>query len=173
MPIGKISFQGVKTEFEPIPNGEYTCSFVSWKEGITGPNSKNPGEPKMDLSFAVTGDVEGEEEFKGRRLFRTVTFSPESLWAFKRTMANLGSTADWEDPEGIDVDAICREVKDNRCICKVSVEDAPPDPVTGEVKKQNRLLDVLPTDATRLALAEQGRNIEDVTAPEGGRRGRH
>ena len=82
--VGPINFAGVKTEFEPVPDGIYECTFSSYKMGVTGQGSKAPGEPKVDLQFAVTGDVEGEEEFKNRRFFLTATFGADALWRFKR-----------------------------------------------------------------------------------------
>jgi hypothetical protein len=146
----KINFAGVKTDFEPVPDGIYECDFASYKMGVTGQNSRTPGEPKVDLQFAVTGDIPGEEEFKNRRVFRTCTFNADSLWAFKRTMVALGTTVDWEDPEGIDPEAVCREVQHNKCLVKVSVEDGLEDPITHQTKPQNRVLDILPTDALKL-----------------------
>lgn len=166
----KINFQGVQTDrsFDPVPVGIYENQFTSYKFGKTGPNSKNPGEDKVDLQFTITGNVPGEEEFKGRKFFRTCTFSADSLWAFKRTMQALGTTVDWEDEGGIDPDAVCREVLNNLCQIKVSIEDYEhTDPLTKEVstRSRNRIDDVVPTDAMSAMLASQA--AEPVT---GGKR---
>jgi hypothetical protein len=173
---GKINFKGVKTEFEPIPSGTYENEFISWKFGVTGPGSRNPGEEKVDLAFSVTGDVEGEEEFKNRRFYRTCTFGPDSLWAFKRTMVSLGSEVDWEDSEGVDPDAVCREVHHNKVLLKIQKieadeEGAYEDPVTHEKKASNRIVDVLPTDSMRLLLAERNQTLPEQE-PATGRRHR-
>lgn len=166
----KINFQGVEANriFDPIPAGMYEHEFSSYKFGKTSQQSKNPGEDKVDLTFSVTGNVPGEEEFKGRKNFRTCTFSADSLWAFKRTMQALGSTVDWEDEDGIDPDAVCREVLHHLCQIKVSIEDYEAvDPITRKTvtKSRNRIDDVLPTDETFAAL--QAAAAEPVTS--GGR----
>lgn len=166
----KINFQGVESSrtFDPVPAGIYEHQFTGYKFGKTGQQSKNPGEEKVDLTFSITGNVPGEEEFKGRKNFRTCTFSPDSLWAFKRTMQALGTTVDWEDEDGIDPAAVCKEVFNNLCQIKVSIEEYEvEDPITKEMvtKYRNRVDDVLPTDETLAQL--QAAAAEPVTT--GGR----
>lgn len=160
--MGKINFSGVKTEFEAIPSGIYETEFLSWKFGETGPGSRTPGEPKVDLSFSVTGDVPGEEEYKNRRFFRTCTFNADALWAFKRTMVSLGADVDWEDQDGIDPDDVCRSVHHNRCLLKIQLiqadeEGAYEDPITHERRATNRIVDVLPTDAMKVLMADRAK----------------
>ena len=155
--VAKISFVGVKTEFEPVPAGLYDGEFFDFKMGKTGDASKVPGSDKMNLQFAITE----EGEYRNRRVFRTCTFTPESLWVFKRTMSALGAEPNWEDENGIDVEEIARSVLHVRCLLKLSIreykDDADIDPETGEgrVKYQNNLDDVLPTEATQAARVEE------------------
>lgn len=163
----KINFQGVETSrtYDPIPVGIYECQFSGYKFGKTGQASKNPGEDKVDLTFSVTGNVPGEEEFKGRKLFRTCTFGPDSLWSFKRAMQALGTTVDWEDEDGIDPLEVCKEVYQRTCQVKVSIEDYETEnPITKEMeqKSRNRADDILPTDSTLAELQAQA--AEPVTS---------
>lgn len=165
--VGKIPFAGVKTEFEPIPTGTYDAVFKDYKFGKTK-GGANPGTDKVDLQFAVTE----EGEFLNHRAFRTCTFTPESLWAFKRVMVALGADVDWEDPEGIDPDAVCRSVMDAPCIIKITLDpEGYEDPKTGEKRPSSRLDDVLPTEQRRLE-AEEARaaaaqpSFDSEPAPE-------
>lgn len=145
--VGKISFAGVKTEFEPVPSGIYESKFSSYKFGKT----KEKQEDKVDLQFAITE----ENEWRNRRIFRTCTFNADSLWAFKRTMTNLGAEVDWEDSEGVDPEAICRSVLNNPCLVKVYLDpEGYTDPVTGAKRASNRVDDIVPTDAMKLKMAE-------------------
>lgn len=155
--VGKISFVGVKTEFEPIPPGAYESIFKDYKFGKVK-SGANVGADSVGLQFSVT-----EEDWKNRRLFRNCTFTADSLWAFKRTMAALGADVDWEDPEGIDPEAIAKSVLLAPCIVKVSIQDYEDpndiDPETGKgrIKQQNRVDDVVPTEARRLQQQEDAR----------------
>lgn len=150
--VGKISFVGVKTEFEPVPSGVYESVFSSYKFGKT----KEKQEDKVDLQFSV--DEEGD--WHNRKTFRTCTFNADSLWAFKRTMIALGADVNWEDPEGIDPEAICRSVFKNKCIVKVFLDpEGFTDPVTGAKRPSNRVDDVLPTDAMKLQIAEAAQQV--------------
>lgn len=146
--VGKINFVGVKTEFEPIPNGAYESEFKDYKFGKVA-TGKNQGADKVDLQYAVTE----EGDYKNRRLFRTCTFTQESLYNFKKAMVVLGSEVDWDSPDGLDVEAICREVRGRKCIVKVSIRDYE-DPKTGENRPQNQIDGFEPTEAYRAELAE-------------------
>jgi hypothetical protein len=157
--VGKISFVGVKTEFEPTPAGAYESKFIDFKFGKTKPEARNPNVDKVDLQFACTE----ENEWKNRRWFRTCTFTADSLWAFKRTMAALGADVDWEDPEGVDPEAICRSVHNNPCIVKVGLQeyvdenDIDPDTGKGKVKQRNQVDDIVPTEGMRARMLEEAR----------------
>jgi hypothetical protein len=165
--VGKISFAGVKTTIDPIPDGIYECQFVGYKFGKTGQGAKNPGEDKVDLQFAVTGNVPGEELYKNRRLWRSCTFGADSLWAFKSTMEALGTEVDWEDPEGIDPQAVCQEVKDNLCQIKVLLDsEAIEDQVTHEKKPGNKITGIIPTDSMKLYLSERAHANAAVSESE-------
>ena len=150
--MAKINFQGVKTEFEPVPGGIYESKFHDYKFGLVKTGA-NQGQRSVNLQFAITE----EGVWKNRRLFRFCTFTQESLWAFKRTMSALGAEVDWEDPEGIDDEEVCKSVKGAPCILVVSIrENEVEDPVTHEIKMvpQNNVDDVKPTEVTRLRQAE-------------------
>ncbi len=52
-------------DYQPIPEGtKLKVSIFEIKEGVTGPNSKNPGKPQFEYTAKVTEDG----EFKGREL---------------------------------------------------------------------------------------------------------
>lgn len=52
-------------DFEPIPDGtRLRVSVFDIKEGVTGPNSKNPGKPQAEFTVKVTEDG----PYKGREI---------------------------------------------------------------------------------------------------------
>lgn len=155
--VGKIPFAGVKTEFEPIPPGAYESLLKDYKLGKVK-SGANEGADKIDLQFMVTE----EGDWHNRRLYRTCTFTADSLWAFKRTMSALGADVDWEDPEGIDPEVVAKSVLMQPCVVKTSLRDYEDEKDLDEngkpkIKQQNNVDDVVPTEARRLADAEAAR----------------
>jgi hypothetical protein len=165
---GKISFAGVKTEFEPTPAGIYESKFVDYKLGKTT-GGKTPGADQISLQFSVTE----ENEWKNRRFFRNCVLNADSLWAFKASMAALGADVDWEDPEGVDPEEVAKSVLNAPCLVKVSIREWVPnqndiDPTTGEprVKPQNQIDSITPTEVTRMRMQEQAASFSaDDSAP--------
>lgn len=59
-----VDFSGA-VDFSPLRKGRYPAVIESVEPGVSGPNSKNPGAPKLVWKFVV---IEGE--YEGRVLFR-------------------------------------------------------------------------------------------------------
>jgi hypothetical protein len=158
---GKISFVGVKSEIEPIPSGAYESEFVSYKVGTVKPGSANAGQMGINLQFAVSEDG----DYKNHRLFRYCVMTPDSLWAFKRTMSALGADVDWEDPEGVDPEEIAKSVLHKRVIVKVLYDpEGFEDPITKERKPSNSVQDVVPTESQQLENAEMRASLPQAAA---------
>ena len=60
----EVDFSGA-VDFTPLAPGTYDAVIESVEPGVSGPNSKNPGSPKLIWKFVVT-----EEPYVGRVLFR-------------------------------------------------------------------------------------------------------
>jgi hypothetical protein len=74
-----IDFSEVK-DLEPLPNGQYNCEIVYAQEGT----SQN-GNPKIDLRWKVLDD-----EFAGRLIFDTLTFTANALFRVKQALKAVG-----------------------------------------------------------------------------------
>ena len=61
------------SEFPIAPEGDYIVEVVDKTDGVTGPQSKNPGTPKVDLRFNIMNDDGGVVA----SCFHTVTFIPK------------------------------------------------------------------------------------------------
>jgi hypothetical protein len=91
-------------EFEAVPAGRYNVRLAGYKNGKTGANSKSPGADKTSVELTIVG---AGDEFDGRKLFRTFTFSEGALYFFKEFAVAFGYDEDvfYEGAE-IDTDAI-------------------------------------------------------------------
>lgn len=81
----------VDAEFAPLPEGWYTATIHNIAQAVTGPRSKNPGEPQLSVTFKVTEDG----DFKNRRLFAYYTLVPDTdehkgMAFTKRFLAGIG-----------------------------------------------------------------------------------
>lgn len=62
-----INFDEAEKLSGPIPADDYDVQCTGAEVGETGPNSKNPGTPKIDWEFSVINS--SNPAFNGRRLF--------------------------------------------------------------------------------------------------------
>lgn len=72
----KVNEEAFGNDFEPIPVGaKLKVAVFDIKEGVTGPNSKNPGSPQ----FEYTAKVVEDGPYKGRELrYNYVPLDPNS-----------------------------------------------------------------------------------------------
>jgi hypothetical protein len=108
MPI--IDGSSIK-DLPPIPAGIYGASFEEFelKDGPKG--------SYYSMTFAVKDD---DTDFDGRKVFRNISLSAQSLWAFKRAALSLGASE--EEFEGeLDTDELLEGLLHNACRVKVSV----------------------------------------------------
>lgn len=78
----ELDFTEVKTEFEPLPVGQYPA-VVSEIERVA--ESKKSGQPFLKFTFRVT-----MEEYEGRKLFDNYSLSADALWKLAKTLEALG-----------------------------------------------------------------------------------
>lgn len=128
MPI--IDLEGVSTGFELLPPGKYRANFTAFKNGVS--KAKNP---TVSVAFTIQ---EGEgvdlpdgtfKNLGGSKAFRNFAFTDKSLWAFKKSLIQLGMASD--DPRlnaRIDSDEVLSELVGAEVVLAVTVgeyEDKP------------------------------------------------
>lgn len=96
MPIA-INLAGVEVQgsFEPIPRGLYPVTITK----ATSKTSKK-GNPVFELEMAISEDA---SEFANRKLWFNLTVIASTLWKVKKTMLQMGWTAEQLDG-GLELD---------------------------------------------------------------------
>lgn len=125
-----IDFTGVKTTFEPIPDGEYQATVTDWEIKETK-EGKNEGASYIAVEFTIS-----EGEFENRKQWRNYSMLRQSLWALKKMLVNCGLSEDDLDGE-LDLDDLMPEVVGAPCTLKIGHHT-----YDGEVR--NDVKDVLP-----------------------------
>lgn len=123
----KINFADVK-EREIIPVGDYECTLTA----ITFVAKKATTKaPYIKCEFTVSE----EGEAQGRKLFRNLSLSEESLWAFKSAMIALGTDPEEFDDE-VDPEEMARDNIGNTAVLTVTHQKDTRDP-SGEKMQPN------------------------------------
>jgi len=132
-----IDFSEVQ-DLQPLPDGQYTATVVSAKEGI----SQN-GNPKIDIQWSVEGG-----DYDGRRIFDTLTFTAKALFRVKATLKGLGF------PENFSGDITAEDLIGKTAVITVTTEQSEGiNPTTNEpYGPRNRVKKVSPVGSgTNLA----------------------
>lgn len=77
-----LDFEGISTEFEPLPVGTYEASVKDVKYTA---ESQKSGKPYLTYVFEVE-----DPAYKGRQLFHNESLQPQSLWRVAKTLKALG-----------------------------------------------------------------------------------
>lgn len=93
----KVNFSSV-SDNNLIPEGVYDATFTEFK---LIPESKASGQPYFRLTFTLQ-----DEEYQGRKAYVNHSFTPEALWAFKRTLVRLGAEVDVLNDPDTEVDEV-------------------------------------------------------------------
>lgn len=108
-------------DFKPIPAGtRIKVSVYDVKEGVAGPNSKNPGSPQFEWTAKVTE----EGEFKGREIrYNYVPLDPNVGHAWN--LAAFAKAVGWPvDEDGnIEVPDDLRDLLGTELLAKVGQTD--------------------------------------------------
>lgn len=83
MPV--IDMAKVSTEAVLVTDGKYPATISKAKAG-----KSQAGNPKIDLIWKINDDETVPEQFRGARIYDTLTFSAESLWRVKLVLTALG-----------------------------------------------------------------------------------
>lgn len=98
----KIDFSQVK-ELAPVDPDTYPVTFTGF-EIKTGPKAKF-----IAAEFTITDE---DSDFNGRKVYRNLSLSPNSLWAVKQFLLSAG--ADAEELEGeMELEEILQELVGN------------------------------------------------------------
>src|SRR3990167_4114796 len=84
----EVNLEGIKTELEVLPAGEYEAIF----------NDYSVGQAQSGNTTVKTVFIVSDGEYSGRRLYRNFSLLPQALWAFKKFLVDLGVSP--EDLEG-------------------------------------------------------------------------
>ncbi len=107
----KVNLAGVTVgEYDALPKGLYNCSVTSFLDKVS-----KKGKPMVEWQFTI---IEGE--LKGRKIWLNNTLTPESLWAFKRSLLAVGFTE--EQLEG-DLEVEAEDVIDQECTIRTDQEE--------------------------------------------------
>jgi hypothetical protein len=97
-----------KTGFDPVPKGWYRCNVFEVKAKESGPNSKNPGSPQINVQFKIQ---DGEEAADGsdtkvanRRGFKLFNLYGDTPFDTINFFKALGYSYEQIKEEGVDTD---------------------------------------------------------------------
>lgn len=110
----KVDFSQVK-ELSPIPPGKYASTFSEFK---IVPEAKGSGQPYAALTFTINAE---EGEYEGRKLWRNFSLQPQSLWALKQALINLGCSSDSFNA-GDDLEDLLGSMVGSECILDVGMK---------------------------------------------------
>lgn len=119
--------------FEAMPKDVYPAVFSKYtiNQGDAGPYA------------ACEFTVSESSDFAGRKLFRNMSFSPQSLWATKRSMVAMG--ADPDELNGpVDVEEKLQRLIGNDCRLSVDIR-------MWEGEERNEVKNILAPDYSALA----------------------
>lgn len=103
---------------EPLPEGEYHAILTNSKVVTPADKSKYA---YVQLEFTIAED-EGEE-FAGRKAFRNISSSPDSLWAFVEASIALGADEEEVTQPEIDMADTFIELRGNECWLQTSIRE--------------------------------------------------
>lgn len=120
-----VSMKGISTSIEPLDSNKYLCTFEKYEEQKAGSTRNSSEYDKYSCQFAVLEDVDGGEEYAGRKIFTKYTLSEDAIVFLKKALLALGSDPDdLEDEDGVDVDKELTAAKSNKVW--LTVEYCPP-----------------------------------------------
>lgn len=101
-----VSLKGVKTAFQPVPEGTYEVALKDYK---VGPSKSTPGETSYNLTLAI----QSPEDFMGQNLFYAGSLQAKALFGFKRAIAALGAPENALEGDSVVVEEILDDLKGN------------------------------------------------------------
>lgn len=107
----KVNLEGVKTNFEALPLGEYEVALEKWDEKRA--KVKEGAKASTSTNINLTLDVVAPEEFQGRKLFKLINVADDgnNLWSLKRELIRMGIPADDLEEDDLDTDALFAAIK--------------------------------------------------------------
>jgi hypothetical protein len=95
-----------KTGFDPVPKGWYPVNVFEVKAKESGPNSKNPGSPQINVQFKIQDGSEATDGTKvgNRRGFKLFNLYGETPFDTINFFKALGYSYEQIKEEGIDTD---------------------------------------------------------------------
>lgn len=113
----KVGESAFSSDFTPIPVGtKLKVSVFDITEGVTGPNSQNPGSPQ----FVFTAKVTEEGEFAGREIrYNYISLDPNAKGAW--ALVAFAEAVGWptEKGQGVSVPDDLTEVLGTEFIAKI------------------------------------------------------
>ncbi len=157
--VNPEAFQG-QGEYAPIPPGSKVRAVIfSIKEGVSGPNSKNPGKPQAEYSVKVSEDfkftTEDGREINARgREIKYNYFPLDGTVAHAWQLTAFADAVGWKaDPtRGVEVPDNLQDVLGTEVLVQVQVDVDRNDP-TKKYNKVSRIAKV--KGASTPAQAEQ------------------
>jgi hypothetical protein len=122
---------------EPVPEGIYHVRCDKAEYMTSGPSSKNPGSPMVQVTLTIFGPEEAEE-FHGRKLFENLMLTGGGQPRTRQFLEMCGHPDDFvlEDTDLLVGD---------ECGAVVQIDPARKDPVSGqEYEARNRVKRYLP-----------------------------
>lgn len=107
----KVNLEGVKTNFEALPEGEYTVALEKWTEKRA--KVKDGAKTSTSTNISLTLDVVEPEQYQGRKLFKQINVADDggNLWSLKRELIKMGVPADTLEEDDLDTDTLFASVK--------------------------------------------------------------
>ncbi len=105
-----MDFEGVGIGFEPLPEGKYPAHFAKWRKF----KAKSSGDDTVEITFTL-------DEHKGRKAWRNYSLTPQSLWAIKKMLVEIGVPEAKLSGSGVQLHEILDETIGAPCIVALTV----------------------------------------------------
>lgn len=117
MPGLVVNTEAAMEARKPLDEGEYHVILTGHKV-VT---RVAPGKfPYIQLEMTIAED---EDEYKGRKVFRTLSASPDSLWAMVDAAVAFGADSDDVTAPEVDMDAVFTELRGSSAYIQTSVRE--------------------------------------------------
>ncbi len=99
IPIPEGGVAGVKSGFDPMPNGVYEATVSDGDLRTAGEDAKNPGSQYIAWEFTIT-----EEEYEGRKAWLNTSFVSAAKPMLRMFLEAVGYSESELDNEGFEIE---------------------------------------------------------------------
>lgn len=141
------AFSGVKSGFDLIPASWFKAVVADIELRASGPTSKDPGTPYLNLVYSIS---EPEGQFEGRKLFDTAMLGGRGAGMGRQKLETIRPDVDWGDYDlpleakhTKQIEQAKEDLVGYELYCKVKHTPRRDNPL----RKREEVADIMPADA--------------------------